>query len=154
MSPQTKSSESPLEMYSSTGVREFWMHVGGDGFCTVVSGFWKHDREAQNGWWPRKLCFMESREGCALFVHTGKAAADSSTNKGKEPQPPGVCLIWAWHSPFTILNRSFWTLSSAWQSWERMEGDVCTALSRCAWINALFKGRKMLRVRSTKGCFR
>ncbi len=36
-----------------------------------------------------------------------------------------------WRDPFTNFTASFWTLSSAWQSRQRMGEDVCIAHSRC-----------------------
>ncbi len=54
----------------------------------------------------------------------------------------------------TNFTASFLTLSSAWQSRERMGEDACIPYSRCGPINALYKGRKILGVRAAKDRFR
>ncbi len=53
-------------------------------------------------------------------------------------------LYGTWRSPCTNLSASFCTLSSAWQSRERMGEDAYSAYSRCGRINVLSKGKKDL----------
>ncbi len=59
-----------------------------------------------------------------------------------------------WHNPFTNFIASFWTLSSAWQSRERMGEDAWIAYSRCGRISALLNGRKILEAMAAKDRFR
>ncbi len=60
------------------------------------------------------------------------------------------CPIWDVAQLFYKLHRTFWTLSSAWQSNEWMRADACIAYSRCGRSNALYRGRKILGVRVAK----
>ncbi len=119
ISQPTKRSKSPLAIYSSVGLLECWMRVGGDGFYTTVGKYSKYDREAQSGWGQQKLRRMECREGRSSFctyrwVHhgfiygLGKTASGTGELPNRDMAQPSYKLGGCLHCIFKILtNKRF-----------------------------------------------
>ncbi len=92
-----------LAIYSGAGLLERCTHVGGDGSYAAVGETWKYGREAYSGWGQQRLCRM-GRPCITLYI---QATTDSSTDKGKKPQPLESWLIWDVVQHFKKFHRGF-----------------------------------------------
>ncbi len=146
-------SQSPLAACSSTGPLERWTHVDGNGFYTAAGESWSMTSKTNAGGGRKDCVAWKVEEAVHYFEHADKVTTDSSRAREKSRSRWRTVSYGTWRSPFTNFKAKFWTLSSAWQSREKMGEDAYTACSGCGRINALYKGRKMQRVRVAKGRF-
>ncbi len=104
MFPAVMRTQTLLAVYSSTGELERWTYVCGHGFYTIVGKSWKYDREASHGKLRRPCTILHIQiRSRRILLHTREKSRSR----------------WLAVS-YTNFTASFWTLSSAWQSQERI----------------------------------
>ncbi len=150
MSSRMKRSRSPLAVCFSTGLLERWAHVDG-----AVGDSWKYDLEAQCGWGGKKtVSHRKSRRPCIILNIQTRSPRILLRARKKSSSRLRAVSHGTLFRTFANFTASSWTLSSAWQSRERMGEDACIAYSRRGRIKALYNGMKILGVGVAKDSFR
>ncbi len=99
------------------------------------------------GCWPHQI-----KPLCTILYMQIRSPRIILRTKEKSHSRWWTASYWTWRSPFTNVTAIFWTLSSVWQSRERIGEDACIAYSSCGRIlNALYQGEENTRLQGRDG---